>query len=73
MDREGDTYEVMMTVFDAGDSAIIRCAQDRRIDDPLAKAHQAVPSQPVLCREWVEVSRKAGFPARSARVEVRCG
>jgi hypothetical protein len=26
MDREGDAYEVMMAVVDAGDSAIIRCA-----------------------------------------------
>ena len=40
MDREGDAYEVMMTVADAGDSAIIRCAQNRKIDDPLAKAHE---------------------------------
>ena len=71
MDREGDTYDVMMTVADAGDSAIIRCAQNRRIDDPLAKAHQAVRSQPALCREWIEVSRKAGVPTRYARVEVR--
>ncbi len=71
MDREGDTYEVMMTVFDSGDSAIIRCAQDRRIDDPLARAHAAVRSRPALCREWIEVSRKAGVPARYAQVEVR--
>ena len=71
MDREGDTYEVMMTVVDSGDSAIIRCAQDRRIDDPLARAHAAVRSRPALCREWIEVSRKAGVPARYARVEVR--
>jgi hypothetical protein len=71
MDREGDTYEVMMTVVDAGDSAIIRCAQNRRIDDPLAKAHEAVRSQPVLCRQWIEVSRRAGVPTRYARVEVR--
>ena len=42
MDREGDAYEVMMAVEDAGDSAIIRCAQNRRVDDPLATAHQAV-------------------------------
>ena len=26
MDREGDAYEVMMAVVDAGDSAILRCA-----------------------------------------------
>ncbi len=71
MDREGDTYEVMMTVVDADDSAIIRCAQDRRIDDPLARAHAAVRSRPALCREWIEVSRKAGVPARYAPVEVR--
>jgi Transposase DNA-binding/Transposase Tn5 dimerisation domain len=71
MDREGDTYEVMMTVIDAGDSAIIRCAQNRRIDDPLAKAHEAVRSQPVLCRTEIVVSRKAGVPERYAQVEVR--
>jgi Transposase DNA-binding/Transposase Tn5 dimerisation domain len=71
MDREGDTYEVMMTVFDTDDSAIIRCAQNRRVDDPLAKAHEAVRNQPVLCRKWVEVSRKSGVPTRYAQVEVR--
>jgi hypothetical protein len=71
MDREGDTYDVMMTIVDTNDSAIIRCAQNRRVDGPLAKAHEAVRSQPVLCREWVEVSRKAGVPTRYAHVEVR--
>jgi hypothetical protein len=71
MDREGDTYEVMMTIEDEGDSAIIRCAQNRRIDDPLTKAHEAVRSQPVLCRKHIEVSRKTGVPTRYAQVEVR--
>lgn len=71
MDREGDAYEVMMAVEDAGDSAIIRCAQDRRIDDPLATAHRAVRSQPVLCRTTVPVDRKAGVPQRLAWVDVR--
>lgn len=71
MDREGDTYETMMAIVDSGDSAIIRCAQNRRIDDPLSKAHEAVRSQPVLCREWIEVSRKAGVPTRYAHMEVR--
>jgi Transposase DNA-binding/Transposase Tn5 dimerisation domain len=71
MDREGDAYEVMMAVEDAGDSAIIRCAQNRRIDDPLATAHQAVRSRPVLCRTTVPVGRKAGVPQRLAWVDVR--
>jgi Transposase Tn5 dimerisation domain/Transposase DNA-binding len=71
MDREGDAYEVMMAVQDAGDSAIIRCAQNRRVDDPLATAHEAVHSQPVLCRTAVPVDRKAGVPQRLAWVDVR--
>jgi Transposase DNA-binding/Transposase Tn5 dimerisation domain len=71
MDREGDAYEVMMAIEDAGDSAIIRCAQNRRVDDPLATAHEAVRSQPVLCRTTVPVDRKAGVPQRLAWVDVR--
>jgi len=71
MDREGDAYEVMMAVEDAGDSAIIRCAQNRRVDDPLATAHEAVRNQPVLSRATVAVDRKAGVPQRWAWVEVR--
>ena len=71
MDREGDAYEVMMAVDDAGDSAIIRCAQNRRVDDPLATAHAAVRNQPVLSRTTVAVDRKAGVPQRRAWVEVR--
>ena len=71
MDREGDAYEVMMAVEDAGDSAIIRCAQNRRVDDPLATAHEAVRNQPVLSRTTVAVDRKAGVPQRWAWVEVR--
>ncbi len=71
MDREGDAYEVMMTIVDAGDSAIIRCAQNRRIDDPLNKVHEAVRNQPVLCRKEILVPRKKGIPERYAQVEVR--
>ena len=71
MDREGDAYEVMMTIVDAGDSAIIRCAQNRRIDDPLNKVHEAVRSQPVLCRKEILVPRKKGVPERYAQVELR--
>jgi hypothetical protein len=35
MDREGDVYEVLQWVEEVGDSAIIRCVQNRRVDDPL--------------------------------------
>lgn len=71
MDREGDAYEVMMAVVDSGDSALIRCAQNRRIEGPLAKGHEAVRHQPVLARSVVAVGRSSGVPERHARVEVR--
>ena len=71
IDREGDAYEVMMAVVDAGDSAIIRCAQNRKVEGPIAKAHEAVRSQPVLTRAKVPVDRKGGVPQRTAHVEVR--
>jgi hypothetical protein len=35
MDREGDVYEVLQGVEEVGDSAIIRCVHNRRVDDPL--------------------------------------
>lgn len=71
MDREGDAYEVMMAVEDAGDSAIIRSAQNRRTDDPLGRAHDAVRNQPVLGKISLEVKRKKDIPQREALVEVR--
>lgn len=71
MDREGDAYEVMMAVEDAGDSAIIRCAQNRCMEDSLVKAHEAVRNQPVLRQTTLAVRRKKNEPAREARVELR--
>jgi hypothetical protein len=71
MDREGDAYEVMMTVVDTADSAIIRCAQNRRVAGPLATGHEAVRSQPVRARAVVAVGRTSGAPGRHAHVEVR--
>jgi hypothetical protein len=70
-DREADTYEMMMAVEDACDSAIIRCVQNRRIDDPLRKAHEAVRNRPVPCAATVPVDHKNGVPQRTAVVQVR--
>ena len=71
MDREGDAYEVMMAVMDAGDTAIIRCVLNGRIGGPLAKVHEAVRSQPVLCEGTVPVRAEPGGPPRQAAVQVR--
>jgi hypothetical protein len=71
MDREGDAYEVMQWIDDAGDSAIIRCAQDRLVDGPVRAAHEAVRAEPALGRSWLTVPRSHGRTARDALVEVR--
>jgi Transposase DNA-binding/Transposase Tn5 dimerisation domain len=71
MDREGDAYEVLQWVEEVGDSAIIRCVQNRRVDAPLRLAHAAVRAQPVLGRVTIPVPRSHGQPARTATVEMR--
>jgi hypothetical protein len=71
MDREGDTYEVLMAIEDAGESAVIRSAQHRRVDDPLATAHAAIRNQPIQGHATIAVPRQGDQPARVALVEVR--
>jgi hypothetical protein len=71
MDREGDVYEVLQWVEEVGDSAIIRCVQNRRVDEPLRLAHGAVRAQPALGRVAITVPRSHGQPARTALVEMR--
>jgi hypothetical protein len=71
MDREGDTYEVLMAIAEAGESAVIRSAQNRRVEDPLATAHDAVRNQPIQAHTTVAVNRHGDQPERVALVEVR--
>jgi len=71
MDREGDVYEVLQWVEEVGDRAIIRCVQNRRVEEPLRLAHAAVRAQPVLGCVTIPVPRSHGKPARTARVEMR--
>jgi Transposase DNA-binding/Transposase Tn5 dimerisation domain len=71
MDREGDCQDVMQAIEDAGDSAIIRCVQNRLVEGPIRRAHEAVREQPLLGRDWVEVPRRPGEAKRTAVVEVR--
>jgi len=71
MDREGDVYEVLQWVEEVGDSAIIRCVQNRRVEAPLRLAHAAVRAQPVLGSVTITVPRSHGKPARTATVAMR--
>ena len=71
MDREGDVYEVRQWVEEVGESAIIRCVHNRRVEAPLRLAHAAVRAQPVRGRVTLTVPRSHGKPARTATVERR--
>lgn len=71
MDREGDCTDTMLAIVDAGDSAIIRCAQNRRVEGALGLAHDEVRAQPLLGVSWIDVASQPGRPARRAEMEVR--
>src|SRR5256885_3776741 len=66
MDREGDVYEVLQWVEEVGDSAIIRCVQNRRGEAPLRLGHAAVRGPPGLGRGTLPLPRAHGKPARAA-------
>ena len=71
MDREGDGYEVLQWVQEVGESAIIRCGPNRRVEAPLRVAHAAVRAQPVRGSVTRTVPRSPGKPTRTATVEMR--
>jgi hypothetical protein len=73
-DREGDIHELFDEILQGGDGAVIRCAQNRRVDEcepEVTRAHQAVRSQPVLGTITIDVPRKHDQPKRKATVEIR--
>lgn len=76
MDREGDIYEVFECIDQSDDGAVIRCVQNRCVQegDDLTHAHAAVRGAALLKSVRMEVPRKANQPARTAIVEMRsCG
>jgi hypothetical protein len=71
MDREGDCWDVLQWIDECGDSAILRCAQNRCVEEPLQRAHQAVRAQPVLFEHSLTIPARPGRPQRQASLEVR--
>jgi len=74
MDREGDVYEVLAEIVDAGEGAVIRCNQNRRVermDGSIDSAHEAVRASAVVLTKTLDVPRKPGHPKRKATVEIR--
>ena len=71
MDREGDIHEVLQRITDSPHGAVIRCAQNRSVDGPIGKAHQAVAAAPLIGIDRVDVPANHGQKRRQARLELR--
>jgi hypothetical protein len=71
MDREGDIHEVLQRLTHSPHGAVIRSAQNRSVDGPLAKSIPAVRAAPLLGVHRVEVPAQHGQPRRQARCELR--
>ena len=72
MDREGDVHEVMQEIKDKlGDSAIIRCSQNRSVDAPEHKSHQAVHATKSMGTITVPVKASKDYVKHTATLEVR--
>ena len=73
-DREEDVYEALAEAARLGDSAVIRCTQNRCVvtkDGTETHAHEAVRATAVLARRAIKVPRHNGQPARTAIVQLR--
>src|SRR2546425_9227408 len=65
MDREGDVYEVLQWVEEVGESAIIRCVQNRRGGETVWLGPAAGPAQTGRGGATLTVPRAHGTPARA--------
>jgi len=71
MDREGDVHEVLETIAQSRDGAIIRSAYNRTIDGPIRRAHDAVAAAALLDTTVIDVRAGPNEPKRQARIELR--
>jgi Transposase DNA-binding/Transposase Tn5 dimerisation domain len=70
MDREGDIHGVFADILAHGEGAVIRCAQNRKIDGPIDRAHAAVAASRLRGQRTVAVRTKTG-KARKAKLQLR--
>lgn len=71
MDREGDIHEVLESIVNSTDGAVIRSTHNRVIDEPLGRAHTAVAAAPLLGEHTVTVARSSGTGQRKAILQLR--
>ncbi len=70
MDREGDIHEVFADLLAHGEGGVIRCAQNRKIDGRVDRAHAAVAASPLRGTTTLPVRGK-DRSTRQATLELR--
>jgi hypothetical protein len=70
-DRESDVYGLLANPRPAGIELLVRSAQNRRVEAPEMRLHEAAMSGPAAGTMVVEVGRGAKRAPRKARCEVR--
>jgi hypothetical protein len=70
MDREGDIHEVFADIIRHGEGAVIRCAQNRKVEGDIDRAHAAVAASPLRGKTKLKVRDKNGS-TRTAILELR--
>lgn len=72
-DRESDIYEEFVRVADARCDVLVRCAQDRRLDDREETLFDYLASLPVAGEMELEVQGNKKRAKRRAQMEIRYG
>lgn len=71
MDREGDIHEVLQQIDPSRHGAVIRSAQNRRVEGPIGHAHDAIAAAPRQGVRVITVPTRTGQRARRVRLELR--
>lgn len=71
LDREGDIFEVVETVYAHGHGVVVRACRNRKVTEEEAYLWETLQARPVGGCLTLDVPAKAGQPARTAHLEVR--
>ena len=71
MDREGDILTVLAQVAAQGNTAVIRCYQNRKVEGEPGLAHAALQATPVLGQTTMTVQASDKQPGRKAKLALR--
>lgn len=70
-DAEADVYDLFTAPRPVGVDLLVRAGQNRRVAEPQQRLWAALESAPIVATREVQVPRRDGHPARTARLSVQ--